>query len=276
MERGNVEAVVLPLAEFLEVKAVTFLLVLTRISGVFLFAPILSSNTLPRMFKFIVTFAMAILATSVVRPVDMEARTAIDVVIFLAAELLIGRVLGLMMDMSFQALQLAGQNAGNQLGLSLANVVNPQFDEQISTTSVVYVTVASLIFFIVGADREIFAALLETFQVIPLGRAVLDDSLLPMVMDAFREGMIFALRVSAPVTVSLLMAEIAMGFVGRTVPQLNVQSVGFSVRILLGITVTMVSLTSAGLLFHDELNKDLYYAYQALTDMVPFSRPQEQ
>ena len=62
-------------------------------------------------------------------------------------------------------------------------------------------------------------------------------------------------------------------FVGRTVPQLNVQSVGFSVRILLGIAVTMVSLGSAGVLFHEELQKGLYFAYEALGAMIPGIHP---
>lgn len=264
---------VLPLAEFLQIEAATFFFVLTRVSGIFLFAPVFSSPTMPRAVRFHLAFAIAVLFSLVVRPVQVESRTMVEMVVFLFTELLVGLILGTFLQLMFQALQLAGQNIGNQLGTSLANVINPQFDEQISTTAVVYVTVASLVFLVTGADREMLAALLETFEVIPLGAVSTADRTDRAVLVVFQESMVFAVRVSAPVTVALLLAEIAMGLVGRTVPQFNVQSIGFSIRILLGLVVLGASLLSAAVVFHEELGEALGAAYLAIGQLLPKPTP---
>lgn len=263
----------LPFSDFLELRAIAFVLVFTRVSGIFVFAPIFSAPTIPGRFKVLVAFAIAVLLTGVVPAGSIEIRTMVDLVLAALGEILVGFILGNFLQMIFQALQLAGQTAGQQLGLSLANVVNPQFDEQTSTTSVIYATVASLAFFGIGAHRELFAALLETFDFLPLGGVFLADSgeesARDLALVVFHQSMIFAVRVAAPATVCLLLAELALGFIGRTVPQLNILSVGFSIRIILGLFITMTSLTGSVDVFLEHLGSALGLAYEALADLVP-------
>lgn len=255
--------------QLLEIEAVRYLLVLTRVSGIFLFAPIISSNSVPRLVKAWTAVAMAALVYPLSQTSIAAPGTILDVVIITLGELLVGMVMGAMLQFSFSALQLAGQVSGTQLGLTLANVVNPQFDEQISTTSVIYVTVASLIFLSTGIHREVFVALFESFEALPLGTVLVDQGTLFDILGVFEQSMKFAVRVSAPVVVSLFFTELAMGFVGRTVPQLNVQSVGFSLRILLGLFITVVSLAAAAIVFHDQLTADLTAVYRALASLAP-------
>lgn len=259
----------MPLEDFLELSAVTFVLTFTRVSGIFLFAPIVSSATFPARFRVMLGIVISILVVSVVQAPDVAVNNVVDLVLSMLGELLVGFILGSFLQMIFQSLQLAGQTAGQQLGLSLANVVNPQFDEQTSTISVVYATVASLSFFGIGAHREMFAALLETFEVLPLGSLYLSDSIRNFALEVFQESMIFAVRISSPAVVALLLAEIAMGFVGRTVPQLNILSVGFSLRILLGLFVIMASLTGSMDVFFEYMTSAFRISYEALAELVP-------
>lgn len=254
---------------FLELEVVAFFLVLARMSGLVLFGPVLSSRAMPRLFRFFLAFALALLVQAGMRPrVAIAPATIADAGVAVFGEILIGLVLGTCLQMMFQALQLAGQNSGNQLGIALANVLNPQFEEQISTTAVIYVTVASLIFLAGGLDRQMVAALLETIDAIPLGGVVFSGDTLDILLRVFQQSMVFALRVTAPVTVALLLTEVAMAFVSRTVPQLNVQSVGFTLRIPIGILVTATSLTAVALLFVDELRDALAFAYRALANLA--------
>lgn len=260
---------VLPLADFLEVNVATFVLVFLRVSGIFVFGPIVSSPSLPARFRIYLSMAIAVLMMGAVQAPRVEIHNMVDLVVAMVGEILVGFVLGSFLQMIFQSLQLAGQTAGQQLGLSLANVINPQFDEQTSTTSVVYATVASLTFFGIGAHREMIAALLETFDAIPPAEVFYRDSVRELALAVFQQSMVFALRVAAPVTVVLLLAEITMGFIGRTVPQLNILSVGFSLRILLGLFITMASLGGAMEVFLEEMSEAFHAAYEALAEMAP-------
>ena len=258
----------LPFAELLEWETLRFVLVLTRIAGLITFAPLLSSRSFSRRFRFFLALAMTLLMFQFAPSTSVSARTMVDLVLMLVGEVLIGFVLGTFLQMVFQALQLAGQTAGSQIGLALANVVNPQFDEQTSTTAVIYVTVASLIFLGTGADREMFAALLESFEVLPLGGLFWHDSIHEPALALLQQSTIFAVRIAAPVTVALVLTEIALGFVGRTVPQLNVLSVGFSLRIIVGIFVTMVTMHGAGFLFEGEISATFALAYETLAKLA--------
>lgn len=258
----------LPVEQFLMLKVTSFLLIVTRVSGLFIFSPLFSSNSLPGVFRVYTTIAISVLMTPIVTARSTEMNSLVGLVVAILGELLIGLILGTALQMIFQGLQLAGQTAGTQLGLALANVVNPQFDEQTSTTAVVYVTVASLAFLGIGAHRELIAALLETFAVLPLGEVWFHNSSYHLILQVFQESMVFAIRVAAPVTVALLLAEISMGFIGKTVPQLNILSIGFSVRILLGIAVTTASLFAATEVFQDYIGLALSYGYEMLANMV--------
>lgn len=237
------------LEDVLVVEVASLMLVFMRVLGLMLFAPIFSAQALPLSFRFYLVIAITFVMAPAVTQARIEPANVLEMGISMVGELSIGMLLGTLVHFIFAALQLAGQTSGTQLGLALANVVNPQFDDQASTTAVVYATIASLIFFTTGLDREMFRALLDTFNRVPLGQVFIDRSVLDAVRQVFGQSMILAVRVAAPVTAALLLAEIAMGFVGRTVPQLNVLSVGFSLRIVLGLIVTMAAMSDVGRLF---------------------------
>ncbi|MBX9653047.1 flagellar biosynthetic protein FliR [bacterium] len=256
-------------ADYLGLEVTTFFLVFMRIFGLLLFAPIFSARMLPGNVRIYLAFAITILFAALVPPPRFQSTTMLSLVVVMAGELLIGLVVGSFMQMIFAALQLAGQVTGTQLGLALASVVNPQFDDQASTNSVVYATLGSLIFFVTGLDREMFRVLFDSFSVIPLGEVVARQSILDYALVVFQQSMILATRISTPIIVSLTMAELAMGFIGRTVPQLNILSVGFSVRIVLGLVITLVALGDMSTMFFSYMGDAIIEASQAVADMVP-------
>lgn len=260
---------VYPLIEFLQIEVATLVLVLTRIAAVVSFGPLYGTQTFPNPLRFYLVFLIGLVIAPVVAPPAIESRTMVDMVLMILGEMLIGFILGNFLRIVLQALQVGGQLVGQQMGLSLANVVNPQLEDQASTLAVVYVTVASFTFIITGGDLEMFAVVLETFEAIPLGAVYLDDNVRLISMAVFQRSMIFALRVSAPATVALILVEIAMAFVGRTVPQLNVLSVGFALRIVVGFAVTITSMTSMGNEFYQETADMFEYSYQAISYLIP-------
>lgn len=254
---------------YLQWEVASFLFVFFRMLGLMLFCPIFSSPALPMNLRFYLVMAMSFAVAGIVDPPVAKATTMVDLGVMASAELVIGLVLGAFVQFVFAGIQLAGQTIGLQLGLALGNIVNPQFDDQTSTMAVVYATAASLIFLATGLDREVFRAILESFGTIPLGGIVVGESLWGFIATVFQQSMILAIRVAAPVTVALFLAEIAMGFVGRTVPQLNVLSVGFSIRILLGLVIMMVGLSEVGRAFFDSTGQAIVEGYKAIGSLVP-------
>lgn len=259
------------LSDFLVIQVTTFMMVLTRMAGILMFGPMFSSESTPQTIRFYIALAMTFVMTPVVASAQPFVGNMVDLVIALAGEMLIGFVLGNILRFVFQGLQVAGQVVGQQMGLALANVVNPAFDDQASTIGVLYVTIATLLFLAIGAHREMFAAVLDTFRILPPGRVLYSDFVRISTLDMFHESMQFAVRVAAPTTVALLLTEIAMGFVGRTVPQLNVITIGFAIRILVGVFFTLAAMYAVGLGTVDQFFLALDYGNEALEAMAVHS-----
>jgi flagellar biosynthetic protein FliR len=259
----------LPLVEVLQLDAVTLALVISRVSGIFLFAPIWSSRLLPVRARLYLALAVTALLASVVPAPQSAVTSLVELAVLIAGELAIGLVIGTILQITIQGLQLAGQAVGTQIGFALANVVNPQLDDQVSTFSIFYAVLGTLIFLAVGGDRQMLAALLETFAAIPLGDANYNESTGELILAVFQQSTILAVRVAAPVTFSLILAEIALGFVSRTVPQLNLLSIGFSLRIFVGLLVGAISCGAIAAVFVIDLSNTFEVVYEALSRFVP-------
>ena len=109
-----------------------------------------------------------------------------------------------------------------------------------------YVQFGSVVFLILGGHRLIFSVILDTFEHLPLLAAIQGlDNALPLLLQAMTTGVDIAVRVAAPVVLTLFLVNIALGFVGRTVPQLNILTLGFPIKGILGLVLLAVTLPSA-------------------------------
>jgi flagellar biosynthetic protein FliR len=103
---------------------------------------------------------------------------------------------------------------------------------------------AIAVFLVVGGHRHVLAALLDSFQSRPLGNLDLPSGLAAALSSLVGESFAIGLRAGAPVIISLLMAMLILGLISRTLPQLNVLVVGFSLNALILLAVLAISLGS--------------------------------
>jgi flagellar biosynthetic protein FliR len=258
----------LPLAPFLEAEAIAFILVMTRLSCLFLFAPILSSDAVPRLVRVFGCLAMTLILMPNLPGRSFRPNNMVDLALGVGAELVIGMVLVFTLQVVFQGFQLAGQVTGTQIGLSLGAVLNPQFDDQSTSASVIYGTLGGLIFLAIGGHREVTRALLVSLGELPPGTWIATDSIDTALLAVLAESTAFAIRVAAPVIVTLLLTELATGFVGRTVPQLNMLTVSVTIRVLVGVMMTTAALSSAGDAFLNAMGSATFAAADGFARLI--------
>src|SRR5688572_19336220 len=219
-----------------------FTLVLSRLSGLMMTAPIYGSMEVPARVRALLVVALALLVTPSQIAHPAEAATLIDYAVLIGGELAIGLVLGLGVQILFLAPQVAGQLISQMSGIALADVFNPSLDSEIPVFSQLLYLFSLAIFLVIGGHRLVMAGLLETFEVIPPGQASLlatfSESFTTLVAQSFELG----LRAAAPTVMALLLATLIMGLISRTVPQLNVMSFGFGVSAITTLVVLSVSL----------------------------------
>lgn len=240
-----------------------FLLVLFRLSGLFLFAPAISSPIIPARVRLllVMVFSLAIYPTI---PPEQQVPVRMDWMslgIAVGTETLIGMTIGLLAALPMYAVQMAGLIVGQQMGLGLANVYNPALDIEGDAVGQLLLYVALAAFLALGGIDVVFLATAKTFANIPVGSvlggtgemggssiAIFSNSVLNLLTGVVMSGFELALRVSAPVLCLIMLETVASAFIMKTMPQLNIMSIGFATKIvvaMLGLILAMGAIAHA-------------------------------
>ena len=224
----------------------TFFLIVCRVSTVLMIAPIFGNRSVPVHLKI----AFSLLLSLVLLPLVVPSVTSLPDTMpgylgLVAREIMIGAVVGFATMLLFTALQAAGHIVGLQMGFSLANVLNPITADHASLLDQFYGLLAGLIFLVINGHHALILAIARTFDLVPLNHAGAVLPAAPVLFGWSREILAIASRISLPVMTALLLADIALAVVARSVPQLNVFVVGMPAKLLIGFGVLVVTLPVA-------------------------------
>jgi len=246
-------------------RVVPMLLVLCRMSGLFIAAPLLSSISVPRQAKALIV----LIATAAVFPMVEAIAPAPPVVLTLwglapiiVAELAVGFVIGVLAVLPVLAMQAGGHVMGFQMGLSIASVYNPQIDGQSDLLGEFLYIIGIGLFAVLGGFDVLLLALFSSFERVPLGTLgiLAEGPPLDVYLGVLTSGFELALRISTPVTATSMLLLLAMGFVMKTMPQINILSVGFAMKIVVGLVAIIVGL----LVIADAGQEHMIEAFDAL------------
>lgn len=242
------------LIDFGNSQLTLLVLVLVRTAGIMLVAPVFGTNEVPPTVRALIAFALALMMLPVQGTVGAAApRNLIDLGLMLTAETLIGLTLGLGVMVLFSAFQLTGQVIGQLSGMSLGDVFNPGFNDNMPIFSHLLYLVTLAAYMLIGGHRLLLGGLLDTFQTIPPGTAVFAQETQRLFVDLFTESFELGLRAAAPATVALLLATLVLGMVSRALPQLNILALGFGFNSLVTFSVLSITFGGACWLLQDRL-----------------------
>jgi len=150
-------------------------------------------------------------------------------------EMSVGLMIGILVLGVITGVEIGSHMLSQQMGLSLSSVFDPNFDGQSTAVEQVAFWLATLIFFAIGGHREVINALVYSYQAVPMGHAINPAELLQVAVGSIQAAFELATRVGAPGMVAFFLGTLAMGFVGRTMPQLNIMTLGITVNLLIGM-----------------------------------------
>jgi len=238
------------------VHVLPLMLVAARLTGLFLFTPLLRSATIPRVFKAVFAFMFAVALYPAVPHIDpMVSIDTIQLMPLLFAELLIGISIGLIAAMPLYAMQMGGFIMGYQVGLSLAESFNPELDSNGSVIGMLLFFMTIFVFIGLGGFELLFLALAESFHTAPIGMFTAGDVPLEMFVEVITSGFELAIRVATPVIAAVSMSQVAMGLVMKTMPQVNIMSIGFAIQILTGLILLMLMINVMGEVAGQEIDR---------------------
>ena len=206
-------------------------------------APIFNSRNIPVLFKVGLSFAVSLILFPILNLGDLSVRfEPVLLVIGIIGEILIGIIIGLSVRMLFEGIQLAGQLVGLQMGLAMANIIDPVTSEQVPLLAQLNNLIAVLIFLAINAHYWFLRALVESFRLVPPFSFHFSNSLMEQLISLSGNIFVIAVKVGAPVIAVLLFMSVAFGLVARTVPQMNIFFVAMPLKILVGLMFFVFSL----------------------------------
>jgi flagellar biosynthetic protein FliR len=206
---------------------------------------------------------MSLLFYSVV-PVDLTRfpLDAISTGILILAEAMVGLTLGLCLRIFFGSVQLAGQVIGFQMGFAMINVVDPQSGANVSIMDQLGYWVCVVVFLILNGHHIIISALINSFELVPVGVFMMQKVLLVKILDLAGGLFLIAIKIGAPVIAALFFVSVGFGLVSKFAPQMNVMIVAFPLKIvtglfLFGLTLEIIVIVTRG--YVDGFKKLLMY-----------------
>jgi flagellar biosynthetic protein FliR len=247
-----------------------FALVLARVGGMAIVAPLYSSVSVPWQIRTILAVALAALIMPVQLGTAHRSATApAEYLLALTIELLLGFVLGLGVAILLAAAELAGQMVAQASGLALAEVLDPEHDSSLPVMAKLLALFTLAIYLLVGGHRWLMAGLLGTFAAIPPGSGHFHEGLFDSLLVLMGESFSLALSAAAPALVAVLLATLILGMISRTLPQLNILSVGFGLNTLVALAALAVTFGSVAWLFENELHPAISLVLRAITAAAP-------
>jgi flagellar biosynthetic protein FliR len=212
----------------------TFLLVFVRISSFMVSTPVFSGQQIPGTYKIGFSAALSIICVSMIKnPVHDVAEWTLFLLIL--KEFMVGIVIGMVANIMFYSVQLAGSLMDIQIGFSMASLFDPTFGTNTQLTGRLQNILAMLVLFTTNAHHLLIQGILSSFDWVSLQAFVpawsdgqISSFLLKCLMQMFMLGFMMA----APIMGTLFVVDIAIGILARTVPQMNIFVIAPPIKIL--------------------------------------------
>ena len=219
----------------------SFLLPLFRIAALLMVMPIFGTQLVPTRVRLYLALAISVVLVPTLPPAPQLEGISVATFMLIAQEILIGVMLGFVLQLFFHAFVMAGQILAMQMGLGFASMVDPANGVSVPVIGQYFTMLVTLLFLAMNGHLVVFEVLAESFVTLPMGGGLLVDhyweiaTKLGWVMGA-------ALVLVLPAVTALLVINIAFGVMTRAAPQLNIFSIGFPLTLVLGMVIVWVSL----------------------------------
>lgn len=213
-----------------------FLLIFLRVGIVLFMLPFYGGALIPTTIK---AFLALLISFAIFDCVDVDTKVLenglIGILYIVSTEIIFGIIIGLIARLYFAAIQLAGELIGFQMGLSIANILDPETGSQDSALSQFGYWIALLIFLLLDGHHLFLVSIKDSFELLNFGSVNLTTELFETIMTLMGKMFELSIKLGAPAITALLLTSAAFGIIARVVPQMNILIVAFPLKIVVGL-----------------------------------------
>ncbi len=242
-----------------ENQVILFLLLFTRISGLFAFFPFFSHMSIPISLKTAITLFMTIFLFPLLPATLHVDLNVVSLSLALVSELMIGFLAGLFLTIVLAMLQMAGMQISFVMGFTMASVIDPQTSTSIPLMSQFLSLIGLMIILAFNGHHQMLLFLADSLSFIPLGGFYPEQNILSYLARAITGMFVYGFILSFPVLALSLLLDLVFGMLMKTMPQFNLLVVGFPIKIMVSFVVLIATLASMMFVFKKEFQEALNY-----------------
>jgi flagellar biosynthetic protein FliR len=226
-----------------------------RATGVMVVSPVFSSKVVPSMIRLMMALFVAMLAVWTRKvPGNLPANIG-DLVVAMAQEAMIGLLMGWVVRLTMNSVEVASQIISSELGMSMGQQIDPMSDTSESAVGQLLTSFAAMAFFISEAHQAVLASFLRSFDVAPLAMLRGNVSAPELLVTATGKIFHIGMQIAAPLIAINFVISFTFSILGKVAPSVSVFSESFAVRIVVGLTLLGITLRLAAQLLLDSFGQ---------------------
>ncbi len=222
--------------EILVTDFTLILLIFVRITSAFTVTPIFSHEGIPGQVKVFIAFIIAFIIFSITSPANIAIEFNAWWLLGTALkEILAGLIIGFSLNLIFYGINFAGTFIGFDMGLAMAQVMNPIEKTNGNVIGQIIYFLALMIFFMIDGHHYVIRALAFSFEIIPIGEFKGNEVLFELMISLSASVFVIAVKIASPILVSFFLVHIAEGILAKMIPQMQVFFVTQPLKIGVGL-----------------------------------------
>lgn len=220
-----------------------FLYILARMSGFILFNPLLGRQSIPGLFKGGMTLVLAVFVYGMTDQTVTVPVGIAGLAIVLLLEMLIGFLLGTVMNFFFYIPQLAGLVVDTQMGMTMNQIYDAGAQANLSATSVLLNALMTLLFFAGNGHHTLMRILLTSGSMVNYGAVVVGEEVWSLLLELFVECTLLGVKLCLPILAAELLGQLGMGILMKVIPQINVFAINIELKVIIGFCLLLLFIT---------------------------------
>ncbi|EWC42071.1 flagellar biosynthetic protein FliR [Stutzerimonas stutzeri] len=218
-----------------------FLLPLFRIAALLMSMPLIGTQLVPMRVRLYLALAIALVLVPTLPAMPMVDSLSLEALLLIAEQLLIGVMLGFVLQLFFHVFIVSGQLLAMQMGLGFASMVDPANGVSVPVLGQFFNMLVVLLFLSVNGHLVVLEILAESFVTLPVGGGLSTNHFWEV---AGKLGWVLGagLLLVLPAITALLVVNLAFGLMTRAAPQLNIFSIGFPLTLVLGLIIVWIGM----------------------------------
>jgi flagellar biosynthetic protein FliR len=218
-----------------------FALESARITGLVVVSPLLWTNAPKRVRAAIVVILSVLVHGN--GQVTQAISAAPELAVFaIFSELALGAAMGLVVRMALSAAEIAANASAPLIGFGTVHIFNPTSGQTDTVLTTLLASLATWIALLTGLHHVVIGSLLASFRAVPVGTLISAARVYPILLEASSIILSTGVRLALPLLAVIFMVNVALGFISRAAPAMQIFSVGFAFTLVIGGVVLALSL----------------------------------